>query len=185
MAGAVDRGVLRALCLMLLLGSGCQIYPGLAAPGTAREADGASPPGSEAPASCVDLEHLDLGEASFGGDCFPVNPLLPQCQQAADQGVLVARTLECIEASLADCGPWSHDDSWALVLACDPYGGCSLPVVLDGIEDCGDRIEVRFSVFTDCEGDCDAIVTTCRVIHIPNDPRPVHGFHQSVEGRCP
>lgn len=60
-----------------------------------------------------------------------------------------------------------------------------LPVVLAGCQDYvvyfsdgggGDRMEVTFSVYDQCGGDCDAIISMCRMIHLPNDPKPVHGI---------
>ena len=138
-------------------------------------------------AECFDITFVEFGMISEEDECFPINPSQPECSVAADQGALVARSYECLEASLGEeCGPWQYDSNWEIVLVCDPFGGCGLPIVVDSVQDCGDRIEVAFSVFEMCGGDCDAIITLCRMIHLPNDPKPVHGIAALTnETPCP
>ncbi len=136
---------------------------------------------------CSDIPFMYFGMISELDECFPIDLNQPECEGTYEQGALVARNYDCLEASLGDdCGPWQYDSNWEIVLLCGPFGGCGLPVVVDSVQDCGDRIEVVFSVYENCGGDCDAIIAMCRIIHLPNDPMPVHGIASLTdETPCP
>lgn len=161
--------------LLSVVLAGCQDYVVNFSDGGGGDAELRSDSGGDT--ECSDITFMEFGLVSEEDECFPIDLTQPECKVADDQGALVARSYDCLEASLGEnCGPWQYDSNWEIVLLCGPFGGCGLPVVVDSVQDCGDRIEVAFSVFEMCGGDCDAIITMCRMIHLPNDPKPVHGI---------
>ncbi len=116
----------------------------------------------------------------------PIDPSQPACA-SEDVGALVARSNDCLMQSCAAVGlsPWSHDFNTELVLLRDPFDGCEWPLVVYSVLDCGDHIEIEFSVIEPCET-CDAPHPMWHVLHLPNDPKPVHAtatLRQELE--CP
>ena len=134
------------------------------------------------PVTCVALNYHDIGgDFSPPSTTCPIDPSQPACA-SEDVGALVARTNDCFletfEASQSSgepCYPWAHDFSSELVLIWDPFDGCQWPITVDTVLDCGMRVEIHFSVTEPCTS-CDAVEPLWHILHLPNDPKPVHAI---------
>lgn len=136
--------------------------------------------------ACQPLSHLDFGDLMPPQPGCPIDPAMPACA-SNDVGAVVARSNECLLESMAanGCEPWSHDFNFELVMFWDPLDGCEWPIVVDSVLDCGDHVEIRFSVIQSCES-CDAPHPMWHIVHLPNDPKPVHALGSLVqEFPCP
>ena len=141
--------------------------------GAAGAEAGAAGNGGAAGTECVKLPHTDFGDFTPERSGCPIDPSLPECA-GADEGAAVARSDECLTAS-ADahgCMDWSHEFTFELVVVCDPFGGCNWPIEVDAVLDCGDHVKLDYSVVEPCAS-CDALIQTCHILHLPNDPKPV------------
>lgn len=110
---------------------------------------------------------------------------------ARDIGALVVRTPQCTYASADANGcQWIVlDFAYALVLMPDPFGGCQWPTTIDTVQDCGDHIEIAFSVMKPCTT-CSELEPLWRGIQLlkdaNNDLKPVHAVGTLVpETGCP
>ncbi len=138
-----------------------------------------------AAATCTDLAYMDFGNFFPQSAMCPIDPAQPACA-SEDVGARVARSDDCLVQSCTAIGmsPWSHDFSSELVLLPDPFDGCEWPLVVDSVLDCGDRVEIAYSVIEPCES-CDAPHPVWNILHLPNDPKPVHATATlRQEGNC-
>jgi hypothetical protein len=143
---------------------------------------------SDTSTTCTSMTYKDYGDTLPGQPRYcPIDPALPECQ-SADTGALVARSNDCLDATLQahpDCSPWSHDFSFELVILEDPFGGCMWPITVDAVLDCGDHVQIDFHVTEPCSS-CDAPLEMWRILHLPNDPKPVHAQATlEIESPCP
>jgi hypothetical protein len=126
--------------------------------------------------TCTSMTYKDYGDTEPGGPYYcPIDPTLPECF-SADKGALVARSNDCLDATRQahpDCSPWSHDFTFELVILEDPFDGCMWPITVDAVLDCGDHVQIDFSVTAPCTT-CDAPMPLRHILHLPNDPKPVH-----------
>jgi hypothetical protein len=113
-----------------------------------------------------------------------VDPALPECA-SSDVGATVYRDEACALATLKahpDCMPWSRALDSEYVFLTDPFGGCGWPITLDSVLDCGDYVDIKYTVTEPC-GTCDGSYPS-KVMLIIEDPKPVRATAALVREEC-
>jgi hypothetical protein len=114
-----------------------------------------------------------------------VDPALPECA-SSDVGATVYRDEACALATLAahsDCTPWSRPLGAEYVFLTDPFGGCGWPISLDSVRDCGDHVDINYTVTKPCET-CDGSHPSSVMLIIRDDPKPVRATAALVAEEC-
>ena len=93
----------RFTCFFLLsvFLAGCQDYVVNFSDGGDGDADLGSDSGGDR--GCSNIEFMEFGMISEEDECFPIDQSQPECRTAEDKGALVARSYDCLEASLDNC----------------------------------------------------------------------------------
>jgi hypothetical protein len=120
-----------------------------------------------------------------GPSYCPVDPSLPECA-SSDRGAMVYRDEACALATLeahSDCGPWQRPLDSEFVFLKDPFGGCNWPITIDSVLDCGDHVDINYSVTEPCQT-CDGIAPSSVMLIIRDDPKPVLATAALVRERC-
>jgi hypothetical protein len=142
-----------------------------------------NPPAQEI-AACQLLPYSHFGSVTNVARC-PVDPALPECA-SSDVGSTVYRDEACALATLKahpDCTPWSRALDSEYVFLTDPFGGCGWPITLDSVLDCGDHVDIKYTVTEPCQT-CDAVHPSSVMLIIRNDPKPVRATAALVRQEC-
>jgi hypothetical protein len=115
----------------------------------------------------------------------PIDPSLPECGPATDEGVLVCRSFDCTEASVAAHGcsifNWPNGTEWVFV--CDPFGGCDSTVTLGAITEYADRIKIDYTVEPTCSVCADSS-RTCIWLLLKFSWKPVIAYGTLEPSSC-
>jgi hypothetical protein len=142
-----------------------------------------NPPAQET-AACQLLPYSHFGPVTRILRC-PVDPALPECA-SSDVGAIVYRDEACALATqkaYPDCTPWSRALDSEYVFLTDPFGGCDWPISLDSVLDCGDHVDIKYTVTEPCTT-CDAVHPSSVMLIIRQDPKPVRATAALVRERC-
>ena len=76
-----------------------------------------------------------------------------------------------------------RDLSVEYVIVKDPFHGCEWPITIDSVLDCGDHVDIDYSVTWPCLT-CDGDVPSSVLLMLPNDPKPVRATAVLVHEQC-